>query len=152
MLLREPDNDTTTFTFPGAINFFDENRDLVPIQGPFDFKIQEWCENDGGVQTRPTLKLVINKSKLKRKLTRRTNIQNIACFVIANPSAIQNKTTNSVSKNIVMTGDRNNDGQIDCFISTYYDEAENCDGQPLNHLRINLNAGGITYALRCCGP
>jgi len=52
---------------------------------------------------------------------------------------------------VVITSDFNNDGRIDCFVSTYQDDAENCDGKPSNYLGVNLHVRGVAYALRCCG-
>lgn len=153
-MLSEPLTDMgSSIDFLGSIQFFDDKGTLYSIQGPFNFKIHQWCENDGGIQSRPTLEVVVDKTKLKRKLSKRKEIQNIACFVAVNTSTIQSMATNmDPSKDIVMSGDYNGDGKMDCFISTYYDDAENCAGQPVNHLGINLLVAGVSYALRCCGP
>ena len=135
------------------ISFFDGNGELLRIQEKTKFNIVQWCENDGGTQYRPTLSFSISKKKFKRPIKAIREIQNIACFVIANPK--ETKTTQKtlrVSNDIKLEGDYDHDGQIDCFLWTYYDDAENCDGEPKNNLVINLQVGSKSSALRCCGP
>jgi hypothetical protein len=152
-MLSESANDQTTLSFSGNLHLFDEKGELGFIKGPVKFKLKQWCDNDGGLQVRPTLMTTIAKSNLKRKLNGRKQIQNIACFITAGPSNVSVEPTDlAAAKNIVITGDLNNDGIVDCFISTYSDDAKNCDGQPVNHLGIMLLVDGVPYLLRCCGP
>ena len=138
--------------YTGEITFLDKDGDLLTIKQNNHFKVQFWCENDGGTQFRPTLEMSIQKKKFKRKINGINEIQNIACFVITNRIDIKMEALDNLSKDIKLKGDCNNDGQIDCFLWTYYDEAENCSGEPKNHLGIRLQIGKEHFSLRCCGP
>jgi hypothetical protein len=118
-----------------------------------NFKVSLWCENDGGMQYRPAWTTTIAKGRFKRKLNAVNEIQNIACFAIVNKTATKpEKPDYKISKDIVLEGDYNDDGLIDCFLWTYRDDAKNCSGQPVNHLGINLQRGSKSITLRCCGP
>lgn len=152
-MLSENLDGKTTFTSRETLTLFDSKGEMCFIKGPFNFKVDAWCENDGGIQSRATLKITIGRNKFQRTPFAINSIQNIACFVVVNKSSITSESNLTKSaKDVVLTGDFNNDGKTDCFISTYYDDAENCDGVPVNHLGINLHAGNLVYALRCCGP
>lgn len=138
--------------YTGEITFFDKDGDLLTVKQNNNFKVQFWCENDGGSQFRPTLEISVQKKKFKRKIKGINEVQNIACFAIINRAAKKTATLDYSSKDIKLKGDFNNDGQIDCFLWTYYDEAENCSGEPKNHLGIKLQIGKEHFSLRCCGP
>ncbi len=139
--------------FHGEITFFDKSGELLTIGQKANFKVELWCENDGGSQYRPIWTTSIEKKKFKRKIKRVNEIQNIACFVIINKTTLKAEQPDyKVSSDIKLEGDYNNDGLSDCFLWTYYDEAENCSGQPVNHLGINLQIGKKYFGLRCCGP
>jgi len=142
-----------TLKYRGEITLFDKNGDLLTVEPKTNFLIQLWCDNDGGTQYRPTLKTSTKKVQFKRRLTGVSKIQNIACFVIANRNKQNVEQPNyKESNNIELEGDFNNDGKVDCFLWTYHDEAENCDGEPKNQLGINLQIGNKYFGLRCCGP
>ncbi len=139
--------------FQVEITFFDKTGELLTIGQKVNFRVELWCENDGGLQYRPTWATSIEKKKFKRKIQGVNEIQNIACFVIINKTTLKAEHPDlKVSNDIRLEGDYNNDGLVDCFLWTYYDDAENCSGQPVNHLGINLQIGKRSFGLRCCGP
>lgn len=142
-----------TLIYQGEIILFDKKGEICKIEGKEIFLTGHWCENDGGIQFRPTLRTTIKKSHFKRPLKEINEIQNICCFVIVNKdqNAIEPPDLN-VSSNIKLRGDFNQDKIIDCFIWTIEDEAGNCDGEPNNNLTINLKIGKEDFSLRCCGP
>ncbi len=144
-----------TFPFSGELAVFDEKGKLISIHGKQLFKVEFWCDNDGGTQYRPTLKLLLNKIDIEREFNIHKELQNIIGFVIANPNY------NSFSKivphqfqneDIRLRADFNRDENIDALITVYYDEAENCGGKPENNLGINLRTYNKMYFMRCCGP
>lgn len=53
-MLSESLNDKTALAFSGTLQLFDEKGQLSTVKGPLTFKIHQWCENDGGIQSRPT--------------------------------------------------------------------------------------------------
>lgn len=142
-----------TLTYSGEINFFDNNGELYRINKKEKFLITFWCENDGGIQFRPTLNIVVKKNSFKRPLNGINDIQNICCFVILNRNKIGRDITDLKSSgDIKLTGDLDQDGKFECIIWTRPDDAFNCDGKPDNNLAIYLKVGEINYRLRCCGP
>lgn len=142
-----------TLTYSGEINFFDNKGELYRISNEEKFLVTFWCENDGGIQFRPTLNIVVKKNRFKRPLKGINDIQNICCFIILNKNEIGLDITDLKSSgDIKLTGDLNQDGKFECTIWTRLDDAFNCDGEPDNNLMIYLKVGEKNYRLRCCGP
>lgn len=142
-----------TLTYRGQIILFDSVGVIGRIDNKEKFLIEFWCDNDGGTQYRPTLKLTIKKNNLKSQLKGINEMQNICCFVLLNKN--ENKIEEpdfKISTDIKLKGDYNQDGKSDCFLWTYIDDAQNCDGEPKNNLGIMLQVGKEYYSLRCCGP
>jgi len=139
--------------FHGEITLFDKSGELVTIGQKVNFGVELWCENDGALQYRSTWATSIEKKKFKRKIKGVSEIQNIACFIIINKTTLKIERPDfEVSSDIKLEGDYDNDGLVDSIVRTYYDDAENCSGQPVNHLGINLQIGTKYFGLRCCGP
>lgn len=139
--------------YSGQITLFDKNGELTKIENKDRFILEFWCENDGGIQYRPTLNIKIKKANFKRPLTAISQIQNICCFAIFNQ--VKQKTEISDlhnAANVKLEGDYDSDGKIDCLIWTDVDEAGNCDDEPPNNLRIMLQVGMQYFSMRCCGP
>jgi hypothetical protein len=139
------------FDHDGEITLFDKTGDLLTIKQKAEFQIRFWCENDGGIQYRPTFDISIKKEKFKRKIKGMEEIQNIACFAIVNRTLDKvEKTDSNESSDIKLSGDYNNDGRIDCHLLTY--TGEDCDGEPKNDFELILKIGTRQFNLRCCGP
>jgi hypothetical protein len=137
----------------GLLELFDDKGKLLSVRQNVKYAIQFWCDNDGGAQYRPTVDLSLNKKYLKRKLLKNDEIQGIACFVMLNRTKSKlDQLDHSVSTDVKLSGDYDGDGEPECILWTQHDEAENCDGMPLNHLQINLQVGKRSFGLRCCGP
>jgi hypothetical protein len=142
-----------SFYYAGQIMLFDMAGEAYKINKRSKFLMSFWCDNDGGVQYRPTLYVSIKKGSLKHQLKGIDQIQDICCFVLLNQSKSKmDKPDYSVSNDIRLKGDYNADGSADCFIWTEADSAGNCDGTPANNLDITLQVGKKSFALRCCGP
>ena len=139
--------------YNGKITLFDKTGKIISIESKDKFLLEFWCENDGGIQYRPTLTTKIKKADLKLPLVANSELQNICCFVVLNQTEQKTEITDSkTATNIKLTGDYDSDGKIDCLVWTDLDEAENCDGEPQNNLRIMLRVGKQSYRIRCCGP
>jgi hypothetical protein len=142
-----------TATYIGQIIIFDSIGEIARFTNDENFLIQFWCENDGGIQYRPTLQTKIKKTEFKRPLKAKSKIQNICSFVIVNQIGHKLESLNPLTNaNFEICGDYNGDGDIDCFIWTAPDNAQNCDGKPDNNLTIKLRVGKQDFELRCCGP
>ena len=142
-----------SFAYLRQIVLFDSAGELLRFNTDERFQIKFWCENDGGTQYRPTLKIRVKKTAFKRPLIAVNKIQNICCFVLVNHSEQNFDSVHlTTDKTIEMKGDCNGDGRIECCIWTVLDEAKNCDGKPDNNLAIILRVGKQDYSLRCCGP
>ena len=137
------------------IILFDENGKLLKIQTKNTFEIVFWCENDAGIQFRPTLKLKLQKKSFDRNLKANNELQNIVCFSLINQNSntYKGEMPNESSKEDVrMEGDMNNDGILEARIWVRPDDTQNCDGLPENNLEIFLGYNGCNHWIRCCGP
>ncbi len=142
-----------SINFSRQITLFDKTGQIISIENNDKFLLEFWCENDGGIQYRPTLTKKIKKADLKLPLVAINELQNICCFVVLNQTEQKTEITDSkTAANIKLTGDYDSDEKIDCLIWTDFDEAENCDGEPQNNMRIMHQVGKQSYRIRCCGP
>lgn len=143
-----------TIHFAGNVTYFDQHGSLLTDHQSLKFRMQFWCDNDGGTQYRPEVEMVTRKKDFSRRLKPNPELKDIAGFVIINrdDDRLPDKPDFTISNNVGLTGDYNDDHEPDCFLWTYYDEAENCDNKPLNHLGIHLQVGKDHFAFRCCGP
>ena len=142
-----------SFSYSGQIILFDKAGEIASIENKDKFLLEFWCENDGGIQYRPTLNTKIKKAHFAQPLKPISEIQNICCFVILNRNEQKTEFTDLKTKvDIKLIGDYDRDGKIDCLIWTVLDEAMNCADKPDNNLDIMLRVGKQDYYLRCCGP
>lgn len=141
-----------TLAYSGPIVLFDKEGELCRLSDQQKFLLELWCENDGGTQYRPTLRMKIEKNKFKRLPDRVPEIQNICCFVLVNPKPEQAGPVLKPAPNTKLIGDYNSDGKADCLIYAEHDDAENCNGEPKNNLLVILRTLKQDYWLRCCGP
>jgi hypothetical protein len=133
----------------GNILFFDSKGQLAVMYKKLNFKIKPWCTGDSTITHRVTLDMVIKKTDLKRKIEAVPDIQNIACFILLNNTHVKTEHPDyTVSADIKLKGDFDNDGQMDCFIWTSPGMA--CEGEPKNNLAIKLQIAKQQFNLRCC--
>ncbi len=141
--------------YQGSITIFDQEGVIARLALSDPMVLKFWCENDGGMQFRPTLQATIENSVLARPLRPQTEIQEIAAFVaIDGPSSTIPPITRDTSDLAIrLKGTRNSNGNPDALIHVSQDDAGNCAGKPDNNLTINLEtAHGQPRAMRCCGP
>jgi len=142
-----------SINYSGQITLFDNAGEITRIDNNDKFLLEFWCENDGGIQYRPTLNTKIKKTNFKRPLSAILEIQNICCFAILDRIGQKTEVTDlPATADIKLMGDYDSDGNIDCLIWTDIDEALNCDSEPPNNLRIMLQVGKQYFRMRCCGP
>lgn len=142
-----------SISYSGQITLFDKTGELTRIENKDKFLLEFWCENDGGIQYRPTLNTKIKKANFKRPLNAVFEIQNICCFAILDRNEQKTEVTDlPTTADIKLMGDYDSDRNIDCLIWTDIDEALNCDSEPPNNLRIMLQVGKQYFRMRCCGP
>jgi hypothetical protein len=142
-----------SINYSGQITLFDKAGEITRIDSNNKFLLEFWCENDGGIQYRPTLKTKIKKANCKRPLNAIIEIQNICCFAILDRIKQKTEVTDLTNTaDIKLMGDYDSDGNIDCLIWTDIDEALNCDREPPNNLSIMLQVGKQNFRMRCCGP
>ncbi|MBK6965271.1 MAG: hypothetical protein IPH20_15400 [Bacteroidales bacterium] len=148
-----PEKLTDSIPYSGQITLFGKTGEIISIENNDKFILEFWCENNGGIQHRPTLKTKIKKANFRVPLVAINELQDICCFVVLNRTEQKTEICDSKTAiNIKLTGDYDSDGIIDCLIWTDPDEAENCDGKPENNLKIMLQVGKLNYRIRCCGP
>ncbi|MCR9248870.1 MAG: hypothetical protein NXI20_00545 [bacterium] len=146
---------TSEFNFNGTLQFFDDEGMITELQQELMFRLDLWCENDGGIQIRPTGFIKIRKDQLIRTFPKAiSEAQSIVCFVGANiDDDFQSVAPISQwTDKIIIESDLNNDGNVDARLWTMPDDAENCDQNPPNNLMIYLDANGRNNPMRCCGP
>jgi hypothetical protein len=140
---------STKFKFNSQLTLFDESGEIGSIEIKDSIEIRFWCENDGGIQFRPTLNLKVKKHNLKRVLRNNFEIENVACFSIVNRNlntVIKQVSNTYLSNEIQLKGDIDDDGKIEVLIWSELDESGICDHS--FHLVFNEK----DYYLNCCGP
>ncbi len=138
----------TKFVNNSPITLFDDIGELATLNFKDSIKIEFWCENDGGIQFRPTFTTRIKKQDLKRELKTNFQADNVSCFVITN---INKEKIEPVSKKIPndrikLRGDLDGNGNLEAIIWAETDETGICD------LSFHLTFGEKDYYINCCGP
>ena len=138
----------TKFVNPSPITLFDDKGELATINFKDSIKIEFWCENDGGIQFRPTFTARIKKQNLKRELKTNFQADNVSCFVITNINRekIEPVSEKIPNDKIKLKGDLDGNGYLEAIIWEETDETGICD------LSFHLSFGVSDYYLNCCGP
>lgn len=149
---------TAPVVLDGDLILFDGQGVLTQIPSPGNATVRFWCENDGGARFRPELKVVVPDASLKRKLSLKAPLQNLAAFAAVVPRGakapikLKGVEWRATSDMRALDGDADGDKKPEAVIYTSPDQAKNCDGEPKNNLSIWLLAGSRFDPLRCCGP
>jgi len=142
-----------TMTFNNDIVLFNNKGVIGTIKYADRVYIHFWCENDGGIQFRPEIKIMVNKNEIKDELQSNPELQNLTCFAIINYDRTKLKKVEHEQRfNLEMEGDIDYDGINEIEIYSFLDDAENCDGLPDNNLVVFQKTGNRRNFLRCCGP
>lgn len=142
-----------SFEQTGNVKIYNVSRSylLLDTTATFSFKMEFWCENDGGTQYRPTTHLKVDTYELLGDYIVDYELQDLLGFAVVDlneeikPVEFGNNdpritlNTTSISSPIAM-------------IWTTPDDAENCDGEPNNNLMIFLKTAIGNFTMRCCGP
>ena len=138
----------TKFVNNSPITLFDDKGELATLNFKDSIKIEFWCENDGGIQFRPTFTARIKKQNLKRELKTNFQADNVSCFVITNINRekIEPVSAYIPTDKIKLKGDLHGNGNLEAIIWAETDETGICD------LSFHLSFGSSDYYLNCCGP
>jgi len=136
------------FVIFSPITFFDDKGSLITTSIRDSIRIIFWCENDGGIQFRPTFSVKIDKKQIKRKIKRNPNAFDVSCFVITNLNTcnLSPIPDSHLNENVKLTGDFNGDGQIDVVVWERPDDSGICT------MSYHLSANKQDYYINCCGP
>ena len=123
--------------------------------------LHEWCENDGGLHVRPTLRLAVKNSQCSRPLGAGQAVDSIAGFVVfrlarfGSISAFrsQEATDGTVYRNVLrMEGSLQVGGlPIARIFEQAYEGMAGC-GNNLDQSDLVLETCEGRFQLRCCGP
>lgn len=142
-----------TLTIDNEITLFDKSGTIGSFQYIGEVFIHFWCENDGGIQFRPEIKIIMDKSEIKGKLTSKPELQGLSCFAIIDYNTTKlTKVEQEPMFKLEMEGDIDNDGFNEIEIYSFPDDAGNCNGLPDNNLVVLQKTGDKRNYLRCCGP
>src|SRR5262249_43785165 len=104
-----------------------------------ELTVKFWCENDGGLQYRPEVRVHVSKSSLARPLAPVADLQNVAAFVIAQKEVKHGVPPATAPDNAGLTGDADGDGKPDAYVWSH--PASGCDGKPANGQVTTLRVG-----------
>jgi len=125
---------------------------LLDTIGTFNFEMKFWCENDGGIQYRPTATLKIDSFDLLGDYLVDYEMQDLLGFVVINQNGHLNLERVDIQETPRIVLDIKGDEKPQAYIWTVPDEAQNCDGKPENNLMIYLRTKEGNFRMRCCGP
>lgn len=140
----------TSVPYKGTITLFDDKGIIAEIGGHHAFVLVDWCGDDDGSQYRPEIVVSIPKSKLKRPMKQLKAQGGFVCFAAVELTKRPGKVS-PAREDRVATGDVDQDGQPECLLISYPDEAQHCAGSRTNQLTIDLCVADRCFALRCCG-
>lgn len=132
------------------MTIFDESGPVATLPATTAGSLVFWCENDGGMQWRPSFRA--RTPKLARPIRPDMQIQGIGAFALVGAHVTNTAGALATSGDVRLLGDVDRDGSVDARIVVAPDEAGNCDGKPANNLTIELETRGGTDSMRCCGP
>jgi hypothetical protein len=135
-----------------GFQFFD-SKGIIGSIVVKEIPLKFWCENDGGIQFRPTVRIRINKDKISRRFKIKSDLNGIVAFAkIVSSKDRTNLIPLKLKPDYKLLGDINGDGFVDAAIEVSIDDLSGCDppGDPKKY--ISLEVGNNSYPLRCCGP
>lgn len=135
-----------------SISLYDE-QGLIAVVEPSLAKAvtsQGWCFNDGGDQSRPTIKAKLPVTAFKRAPQARSALQNLAGFALVGKGVKPPKLELGPDVKDLRLKVKLDTSGSQLAIGVY--DSFDCDGAPKNSLGIDLEVGSESRALRCCGP
>jgi len=138
-----------SYELTDSIDLFDQYGLIGKIEVD-SFKMEFWCENDGGIQLRPTIKTTILKSNLLRPFLKADNYNIISFASINQDNNFKTLDLTNNDLHIKRTGDYNFDGKSETVLWMVFDEAQNCDNGMDSLIILKTNDGN--YRMSCCGP
>ncbi|WP_421877356.1 hypothetical protein [Marinoscillum sp.] len=124
---------------------------LLDTTATFNFKVEFWCENDGGTQYRPTAHLKVDTYELLGDYLIEYDLQDLLGFAVIDlDEEIKPVEFEGYEPRITLNTSPNSNPNA--IIWTVPDDAENCDGEPNNNLMIFLKTANGNFRMRCCGP
>ncbi|MBK6265096.1 hypothetical protein JKA74_08605 [Marivirga sp. S37H4] len=128
-----------TFQQNVNIKIFDVSRSylLLDTTANFEFKMEFWCENDGGTQYRPSAHLKVDNRQILGDYIVNYELQDLLGFAVIDLSEqIKPATKGQIEPKIALS--INSKDEPSAYVWTDYDDAENCDGKPENNLIVFL--------------
>lgn len=142
-----------TFTQNANIKIYNVSRSylLLDTTANFEFKIEFWCENDGGTQYRPTAHLKVNNQHILGDYIVDYELQDLLGFAVIDfTGQIRSVTKGEIEPKTALNIESQDESFA--FVWTDLDDAENCDGKPENNLIVFLKTAKGNFFMRCCGP
>ena len=142
-----------TFTQNANIKIYNVSRSylLLDTTANFEFKVEFWCENDGGTQYRPTAHIKVNNRQILGDYMVDYELQDLLGFAVIDfTRQIRTVTKGALEAKIVLNIARQDEPSA--YVWTDLDDAENCDGKPDNNLVVFLKTAKGNFSMRCCGP
>ena len=124
---------------------------LLDTTATFNFKVEFWCENDGGIQYRPIAHLTVDTNELLGDYLVDYDLQDLLGFAVIDLNE-EIKPVEFDEYEPRITLNTSPDSYPNAIIWTVPDDAENCDGEPDNNLMIFLKTANGNFRMRCCGP
>jgi len=135
------------------IKIFNVSRSylLLDTTATFDFKLEFWCDNDGGTQYRPTAHLKVDNSQILGDYIVNYELQDLLGFAVIDLSEqMKPATKGQIEPKVALK--INGSDITSAYVWTDLDDAENCDGKPENNLIVFLKTFKGNFFMRCCGP
>ncbi len=144
-----------------SIQLFNADGAIVEIAKSLPVRIDRWCHNDGGIQYRSTVDLIVSKNELRAAIPKLDRVEKLTLFVVVGKirdlkpvtTSIANTGTgrNQITRTLIVEGRQ----QANRLVARVFEEGNprwNSCGDSDDRPALILETASAKSNLRCCGP
>jgi hypothetical protein len=151
-----------TVRLQNSLQLFNDAGEVAKIVKMLPVKIDRWCQNDGGIQYRSTVDLILPKRDLRSPLHEFSRVENFALFAVVGKieelapvsTSVVNTGTgqHQITRKLILEGRQPPTNRL---VTRVFEEGnprwDGCDGEE-SLPSLMLETARSKSNLRCCGP